>query len=132
MIDTAHIPTAYTLESLDLSDEIIFMITDNLQDLKNSSNFLTILNSIKEKVHVLLNNGSNIEKNYFSKFDIKNIIKHNIDYILPKSMYIHNINKYLMDGKILVLNNNLAFKNKGDSELLIKIAKDMVGDINEK
>lgn len=128
LLDTSHIPTAYTLETLDLSDEIIFMITDNLQDLKNSSNFLTILKDIKEKVHVLLNNSSSNEKNYFSKFDIKNIIKHNIDYILPSSMYIHNINKYLMDGQILVLNKGLAFKNKKDSDLFVKIAKDMVGD----
>ena len=128
LIDTTHIPTAYTLEALDLSDEIIFMITDNIQDLKNSSNYLTILNEFKEKVHVLLNNSSRNEKNYFSKFDIKNIIKHNIDYILPSSMYIHNINKFLMDGKILVLNKDLSFKNKSDSDLFIKIAKDMVGE----
>ena len=129
LLDTSHVPTAYTLEALDLSDEIIFMITDNLQDLKNSSSLLTILTEIKEeKVHVLLNNSSRNEKNYFSKFDIKNIIKHNIDYILPSSMYIHNINKYLMDGKILVLNKELSFKNKSDSNLLINIAKDMVGE----
>lgn len=128
LIDTTHIPTSYTLETLDLADEVIFMITDNIQDLKNSSNFLTILNEVKEKVYVLLNNSNSSEKNYFSKFDIKNIIKHNIDYVLPKSMYIHNINKYLMDGKILVLNKELTFKNKSDSELLIKIAKDMVGE----
>lgn len=131
LIDTTHIPTSYTLQALDLSDEIIFMTTDNIQDLKNGSNFLTILNEVKEKVHVILNNSSNNEKNYFSKFDIKSIIKYNIDYILPSSMYIHNIEKYLMDGKILVLNKNLSFKNKSDSELFIKIAKDMVGDVSE-
>lgn len=133
ILDTTHIPTAYTLMALDLSDEVLFMITDNLLDLKNSSNMLTILNEIKDnKAKVILNCSYRNEKTYFSKFDIKNTIKHNIDYILPSSMYITNINRFLMDGKILVLNENLSFKNKSDRELLINIANRMVGENNEK
>ena len=109
------------------------MITDNILDLKNSASMLAILNEIKEdKVKVILNNSINHEKNYFSKFDIKSIIKYNIDYILPSTMFIPNINKYLMEGSILVLNNHLSFKNNSDRELLIKIAEVMVGDKNEK
>ncbi len=133
ILDTTHVPTAYNLMALDLADEILFMITDNILDLKNSSNLLTILKDIKENhVHVILNNSCHIEKNYFSKFDIKSVIKHNIDFILPSSMYISNINKYLMEGKILVLNKELAFKNNSDRDLLIKIGEVMVGDIDEK
>ena len=133
ILDTTHIPTAYTLTALDLADEVVFMISDNPLDLKNSSSMLTILNDIKEdKVKVILNNSITLEKNYFSKFDIKNVIKHNIDFILPSTMYIANINKYLMDGKILVLNEHLSFKNKTDRELLIKIAERMVGDSSEE
>ena len=133
ILDTTHVPTSYTLMSLDLSDEVLFLITDNLLDLKNSSSMLTILSEIKEnKVKVILNNSFRGEKNYYSKFDIKNTIKHNIDYILPSSMYIPNINKFLMDGEILVLNNNLSFKNKSDRELLINIANRMVGETCEK
>ena len=133
ILDTTHIPTSYTLTSLDLADNVLFLITDNPLDLKNSSSMLTILKEIKEdKIKVILNNSCHIEKNYFSKFDIKNIVKHNIDYILPSSMYIANINKYLMEGKILVLNDHLSFKNKSDRELLISIATRMVGDSVEK
>ena len=133
ILDTNHVPTIYTLESLDLADNILFMITDNPLDLKNSASLIKILKDIKESgVYVVLNNSFNSQKNYFSKFDIKNIIHHNIDYILPSSMYINNINKYLMDGKILVLNNNLKFDNKSDQELLIRIAHDMVGEKDEK
>ena len=133
ILDTTHIPTAYTIETLDLADSILFIITDNILDLKNSSSLLAILDSVKEEsVKVILNNSVNTGKNYFSKFDIKSIIKHNIDYILPSSMYINNINKYLVDGKILVLNKNLSFKSKNDSDLLIKVANDMVGVNNEK
>ena len=133
ILDTNHVPTTYTLEALDLADYILFMITDNLLDLKNSASLLSILEDIKEEgIKVILNNASRNEKNYFSKFDIKSIIHHNIDYILPSSMYISNINKYLMEGKILVLNNNLKFNNKSDRELLIRIANDLVGEKNEK
>ena len=133
ILDTTHIPTAYTLTALDVADEVLFMITDNLLDLKNSSNMLTILNEIKENnVKVILNCSYKNEKNYFSKFDINSIIKHNIDYILPNSMYISNINKYLMDGKILVLNNNLKFKSKSDRDLLVNIAEKVIGDDDEE
>ncbi len=133
IIDTTHIPTSYTLTSLDLADKILFLVTDNPLDLKNSSSMLTILKDIKEdNIKVILNNSYKTEKNYFSKFDIKSVIKHNIDYILPSTMYITDINKYLMDGKILVLNNHLSFKNKKDRDLLINIANKMVGDVDEK
>ncbi len=133
IIDTTHIPPGATLSVLDHADEIIFMITDSPLDLKNSASLISILKDIKENnVHVLLNNSYRAEKSYFSKFDIKSIIHHNIDYILPSSMYINNSNKYLMDGKILILNKSLSFKNKSEQELLIKIAKTMVGDLDEK
>ncbi len=133
ILDTTHIPTPYTLTALDLADKVLFLLTENPLDLKNSSSMLTILKEIKEdNIKVILNNSVSMEKNYFSKFDIKSVIKHNIDYILPNSMYISNINKYLMEGEVLVLNKHLSFKNKSDSELLIKIAKDMVGDNSEK
>lgn len=133
VLDTTHIPTSYTLTALDLSDKVLFMLTDNLLDLKNSSSMLTILNEIKEdNVKVILNCSNKNEKNYFSKYDISSIIKHNIDYILPNSMFIPNINKYLMDGKILVLNDNLKFKNKSDRDLLINIAEKVIGDFDEE
>ena len=133
ILDTNHVPTNYTLQALDIADEILFMITDNPLDLKNSASLINILDDIKESgVHIVLNNSINTYKNYFSKFDIKSIIHHNIDYILPSTMYIPNINKYLMEGKILVLNEYLRFNNKSDKELLIRIASDMVGEKNEK
>ena len=133
ILDTNHVPTSYTLEALDLADEVLFMITDNPLDLKNSASLLAILNDIKENnVKVVLNYSYRNEKAYFSKFDIKSVIHHNIDYILPVSMYVHNINKFLMDGKILVLNGNLKFNNKSDQDLIIKIANDLVGDTDAK
>jgi len=132
IIDTTHYPLASTLVSLSKADNILFFVTDNPVDLKNSYNFLTILSDVLDNdIKVILNNSCSLEKNYFSKFDIKSLLKHNVDYILPKSMFISNINKYIMDGEILVLNHKLSFKNNKDRELLIKMAKDLVGDNNE-
>ena len=133
IIDTIHVPVLATLVAIDISDIVLYMVTDNIQDLKNTSSMLAILDDMKkDNIKVVLNNSCRFEKNYFSKFDIKNIIKNNLDYILPSSMYISNINKYIMDGKILVLNNKLSFKNNGDRELLIKIANSLIGDNDEK
>ena len=126
IIDTNHLPISSTLTALDNASNILFLISDDVQDIKNTYNLLSILNEIKkDEVKVVLNNSINQEKNYFSNFDIKSVINHNIDYILPSSLYIKNINKYIMDGEILVLNKNLSFKNDKDRELLLKIAKDL-------
>lgn len=133
ILDTAHIPSVASLVSLDISDNILYIVTDNMQDLKNTASMLTILKDMKkDNIKVILNNSCRNEKNYFSRFDIKSVIKNNIDYILPNSMFIPNINKYLMDGKILVLNNKLSFKNNNDRDLLIKIGMSLIGDEDEK
>ena len=133
IIDTSHVPTSSTLASLDIASTILFMITDNPVSLKNASNMLEILKNVGKDAKVILNLSYRNEKAYFSKFDIKSIIGHNIDYILPQSMYITNINKYIMEGKILVLNNKLSFKNNSDRDLLIKIANKLIeGEQDEK
>ena len=46
-------------------------------------------------------------KDYFSLFDIRNIIKSNIDYTISNSFYIKNIDKYVLNGEILTLNRNI-------------------------
>ena len=133
ILDTTHTPTNATLISLDLADKILFLISDNPIDLKNTTNLLTVLESVnKDNIKIILNNSYRLEKNYFSRFDIKSVINRNIDYILPNTMFIPNINNYIMDGEILVLNKKLSFKSERDRELLIKMAKDFVGDIDEK
>lgn len=133
ILDTTHTPINATLLSIDISDKILFMISDNPVDLKNTANLMTIFENVNKKnIKVILNNSYNLEKNYFKRFDIKSLINHNIDYILPNSMYIKNINNYLMEGKILVLNEKLSFKSESDRELMIKMAKDFIGDDSEK
>lgn len=132
LLDTTHNTCLATLTSLDVSTSILYVVTDNPMDLKNSANMLSILKSLEKNVKVVLNLSIKQEKTYFSKFDIKSIIGQNIDYILPQSMFIENINKYMMEGKILVLNKHLSFKNNSDRELMIKLAEGIIGDNHEK
>ena len=132
LLDTTHTICVSTLTCLDVATNILYLVTDNPMDLKNSANMLTILKDLDKKVKVVLNLSIKQEKTYFSKFDIKSIIGQNIDYILPQSMFIGNINKYIMEGKILVLNKNLSFKNNSDRELMIKLAEGLIGDNDEK
>ena len=65
-----------------------------------TKSFLAIMKDADIKSCIVaLNDSSNLDKRYFSLYDIKNIIKHNVDYIIPRSMYIKDIDKYIMDNK---------------------------------
>ena len=132
LIDTSHVLIDSNIVALDKADTILYMISNDPIDLSNTKSMMAIFKDIeKNNVKVILNNSFSLDKGYFSLFDIKNVIKKNIDYTLNKSMYIKNIDKYIMDGKILTLNNSLSFSDKKDYDRLMMIAKDLVGDINE-
>ena len=127
LIDTSHILIDSNIVALDTADTILYMVSNDPIDLANTKSLMAIFKDIeKDNVKVLLNNSFSEDKGYFSLFDIKNVIKHNIDYTLERSFYIKNIDKYIMDGKILVLNDKLSFNNKEDYHRLVMIAKDLV------
>jgi hypothetical protein len=75
---------------------------------------------------IILNESRDTGKDYFSDFDIKNIIGTNIDYHISKSFYIKDIDKYVLDGEILTLNKKINSCYKNDVEHLMKIAKDIL------
>ena len=108
------------------------MISNDPIDLANTKSMMAIFDDIKkDNVKIILNNSFSLDKGYFSLFDIKSVINRNIDYTLNKSFYIKNIDRYIMDGDILILNKKLSFNNKKDYERLLLIAKDLVGGVDE-
>ncbi len=133
LVDTSHILNDINIVTLDYSDVILYVMTNDPVDLKNTKSFMAILKDIdKENVKVLLNNSVDLNKSYFSDFDIKNIIKRNIDYTISSSFFIENIDKYVLDGEILILNKKLKFRDRNDYQKLLRIAKDLIGaDQNE-
>ena len=45
-------------------------------------------------------------------YDIRNIIDYNIDFTFPKTFYIRNIDKYIIDGVIPTLDKGLNLSKK--------------------
>ncbi len=129
-IDTSHGLTKNNIKLLDNSDMVLYMLTNDLMDIKNSKNYLEVINRIGyDKLKVVLNNSRDINLNYFSNYEIKKVIDRNIDYTLDKTLYIKNITSFLMEGEIFTLNKSLTFKEKKDLFKLEKLAKDLLKEV---
>ena len=124
IIDTNHILNEINLSILDKSDKILFVTTNDSFDLKNMRNLISIFKDLNiDKYKLLLNNSIN-ERNYYSIYDIKNILKTNIDYEL--SNYINDIDKIILDGNITTLDKK--YKNNSDYKVYENIILDIIGD----
>ena len=82
----------------------------------------------KENYLVCLNNSRDTGKDYLSLFDIRNIIKTNIDYTISNNFYIKNIDKYILNGEILTLNKNILRFHNNDINNMKKMAEDLIDD----
>ena len=113
LVDTNHNLNDLNLVNLDYSDQILYVITNDPVDLKNMRTMVSIYQDMDKKNYkIVLNEASDRQKDYFSFYDIKNIIKDNIDYTIPNSFYIKNIDKYVLDGHILTLDPHIRKKHK--------------------
>lgn len=130
IIDTNHILDEINLSILDKSDKILFVTTNDSFDLKNMRNLISIFKDLNiDKYKVLLNNSVRQNKSYFSLYDIKNIIKSNIDFELSSDFYIKDIDKIILEGKIITLDKK--YKNHNDYKVLESIIDYAIGDLNE-
>ena len=127
LIDTSHNLTPINLCALDNSDNTMFMITNDPVDLKNAKNMIAIFKDTeKEEYKVVFNSSKDTGKDYFSLFDVKSIIKHNIDYTIDRTFYIKDIDKYVIDGKILTLDKKIRALKKSDIMKLTKLASALI------
>lgn len=123
IIDTSHNLSPVTLSALDKSDNTAFLVTNDPVDLKNARSMIAIFEDTENNNYkVVFNSSKDTGKDYFSLFDVKNIIKHNIDYTIDKSFYIKDIDKYVIDGEILTLNKKIRTLKKNDIMKLTKLA----------
>lgn len=123
LIDTSHNISPISLAALDKSDNTLFMVTNDPVDLKNARSMIAIFKDTdNNNFKVVFNSSKDTGKDYFSLFDVKNIIKHNIDYTIDKSFYIKDIDKYVIDGEILTLNKKIRSSKKADIMKLTKLA----------
>lgn len=127
LIDTNHNLNELNISILDRVDEILFLLTNDPLDLKNMKSILSIFKDIDLKNYkVLLNNSRDPFKNYFTLYDIKNILKTNIDYTLSSSFFIKNIDTYIMDGKIITLDPKMPNVFNKDYAVYMMIATDLI------
>lgn len=127
LIDTNHILTDINLFAFDYSDEILYLINNDSMNLKNMKSFISILNDMeKTNYKVILYNAREKGRNFYNKYDIKNIINNGVDYIIPESFYIKNMDKYIIKGNILLLDNLIYRKYKNTTKIFNMIAKDLL------
>lgn len=127
LIDTMHGLTKENVILLDQADMILYVMTNDLMDMKNTKAFMEVMNdSGVNNLKVILNNSRDVGLNYFSKYDIRSMIGKNIDYSLDRSLYIKNITSFLIEGEIFTLNKSLTFKDKNDLRKLEKMAQDLI------
>ena len=119
IIDTNNMLNDINLMTYDNSDNILYLINNSPVDLKDME---------QDNYKIILNESLNKKKTYFSNYDIKNIIKDNIDYVIPENFYIRNIDKYVLDGKILSLDKKFSSQNKKMMKLLSDIANNLLDE----
>lgn len=113
LIDTNHFLNDITLIALDASDQILYIINDTPTDLKNMATRIAIHKDMEQDHYkIILNESTHPQKEVFSKYDIKNIIKDNIDYVIPRNFYLKNFDHYILDGMIFTLSKKITSKHK--------------------
>ncbi|NMA51006.1 MAG: AAA family ATPase [Mollicutes bacterium] len=133
LVDLNHNLNEFNITVLDIVDQILLVCCNDLVNIKNMYNLLKIFEENNlTKYKVLLNNSVYPHKSYFSLFDLRNIMKCNIDYTLGTNFYIKNYDNYLIDGKILTLESNFAKSYPRASLAFTNICVDLMGVKDEK
>lgn len=104
LIDTNHIIDDINLITFDNSDNIIYVLTSDLMDLKNMKTMISIYKDMNLKNYSIILNEA-LSRNHLNLYEINTYLDKNIDYVLPSNTYIKNMSKILMDGKIITLEN---------------------------
>ena len=127
LVDTNHIMNEVNLMILDHVYTSLFIVTNDLIDLKNMKSMVSIFKDTgKDNYLVCLNCSRDTGRDYLSLFDIRNILKCNIDYTISSSFYIKNIDKYILNGEILTLNRNINRFHSGDINRIRSIANELI------
>ena len=129
LVDTNHSLDEVCLVAIDASYNTAFVITNDLVDLKNTKSLLNIFKEMnKTNYKIVLNNSRDTGKDYISLFDIRNMIKDNVDFTISRNFYIRNIDKYVLNGEILTLNKGINRFYAGDIKNMQKLASALISD----
>ena len=133
LVDTSHSLDEVCLIAMDASYNTLFVVTNDLVDIKNMKSMVSIFKEMgKTNYKIVLNNSRDTGRDYITLFDIRNMIKGNIDYTISKNFYIKNIDKYVLNGEILTLNKNINRFNSGDIKNMNKLALSLIEEVKEE
>lgn len=122
IIDTTHVFDDVNILAIEKSDAIIEVLTNDPANLKNTANTIKLFKESKvDNYFVLLNEADAHDKNYYTIFDIKNIIGAHVDYIISRNLHLKNIDKLIVEGIIPSLSNRTYNKHKKEWRKLEKM-----------
>ena len=124
LIDTPSILNEISVYSLDKSDVVYLLTTNDCVSLKNIKNIVNLfIENNLDKYRIILNNSFIPNKDYFSNYDIKNIIGHNVDYVISSSFHVNNLDELVVNGEIITYKYS-KFK---DEKIFKLIANEIIG-----
>lgn len=127
LIDTNHALNDINLTVLDVVDQIMFFVTNDPLDLKNIRSLLSIFDSLDKKNYsLLLNNSRDPFKSYFSLYEMRKILDHDINYSLSVDLYLKDMEKLVMKGAIVSLDRKFSDVMKDDYNTFVLIATDLL------
>ena len=124
LIDTNHILDKTNLTAKDHSDKILYVITNDIIDIKNMKTMISIHEDMANNNYKIILNEARITSNPYTSYEIANIFSKDVDYTIPKNFYCKNINKFIYNGQILVQDKNIL--NSKGGNILNKIIKDIL------
>ncbi len=133
IVDTNHVLSEFNVTLLDKCDEILLVVSNDLMDLKNMRNLIHIFKDAeKTNYKVVLNNSINPYKKYYSMYDVKSMIKANIDYYIDAAFFLRTMDNYVSDGTILTLENKMPKIYPKVYKAFLAICNDLMEDEDDK
>lgn len=122
LIDSNHFMNEVNLSIMDYSDQIVYIINNDPIDLKNMRSMVSIYSDMEiNNYKIILNESNNKFKSYYTNYDMKNILGSGIDYIIPSTMFVRNVEKYIINGEIMTLKHQFS-----GTKILEKIANSLM------
>lgn len=133
LVDTSHILGPVNMVAFDCSDTIVNIFTNDSFDLKSTKTFISICENVEiNNMFLVLNNAIDPRKNYYSHYDMKSIINQKIDYMIPSSFYMENIDGYIVDNLVLEYILKTMKSHKKDYQIVTSLALKLLEDKTSK
>ena len=100
-------------------------MNNNCVNLKNMRTMISILDDMHmSNYKVILYEARDKSRGLLKKFDIKTMIKDDIDYIINSDFYIKDLDKYIIDDNVIGAINK--YIRNSNAKVFDKIARDLI------